>query len=153
MPNELLETAVKLASAGMSGVCIFMALWSGYVIYKLPDNASKEKHRTVRQFMWICVLLSTIALTSGVANAYFSREKIVVAQQEKRQAETQTALALEQVTTAQASLANTKQSFTRVSELIAQGNYQQAHQVVDKAQKAIVLTPPDELFKKVQVRP
>jgi formate hydrogenlyase subunit 3/multisubunit Na+/H+ antiporter MnhD subunit len=155
MPSALLDTAVKLAAAGMSGVCIFMALWSGYMISRLSDNASREKYRTVRQFMWICVVLALIAGSSGVANAYFNRDKIELARDEKVAAENVALTATTHAKEAQAAVAAANVKLTTVSQLLAQRDYQQAAQTVENAKREIVLKPlpaqllrsPDQLFK------
>lgn len=146
MTPEFLDTAVKLATAGMSGVCVFMALVSGMMIWKLPNNASPEKFKTVRQFMWTCVLLAVIAGTSGAANAHFSREKIVAAKEEAKTAETQATAALQQVAASRATLEDSRVKLSRVSELLAQGNVQQARTVADDAKKSLLI-PPDQLFR------
>ncbi len=71
----MLDTLVKLASLGASGVCIFAIFWVGYLIKHTPsDNA--ERHRTLRNFMWMSVFIAVISGGSGIANAYFNREKI-----------------------------------------------------------------------------
>lgn len=45
MDAGLLDTLVKLASLGASGVCIFAIFWIGWLILRLPAGKDPERHR------------------------------------------------------------------------------------------------------------
>ena len=136
----ILDQSTQLASAGIGGVCIAMVIWTARLISRLPNNAGIEKHRTIRQFMVMCVSLAAVACVSFAANAHYSREKIAAAETDKKQAEAAVTVAHTQL--------------NRVSQLLSQGQYPQATQAVDQVRRDLVLKPlnqlipPDQLFKK-----
>ena len=68
-PAMLLDTLVKLASLGASGVCVLAIFWVGWLISKLDSTASVQQHRTVRLFMGMTIVIAVIAFASGIANA------------------------------------------------------------------------------------
>ena len=72
----LLDTLVRLASVGASGICIFAIFWTGWLIMRLPAQADPEQHRTVRFFMVICVAIATVSAGSGILNARSNAGKI-----------------------------------------------------------------------------
>lgn len=80
-----LEQLVKLAALGTSGICILSLFIIGYLIYTIP-NEHHERHRTVRMYMWICVIIAIISAGSGFANAYFNLEKVEKASMDKQAA-------------------------------------------------------------------
>ena len=74
MNTSLLETLVKLASLGASGICIFAIFWIGWLISRTPSGADPERHRTMRQFMAMCVAIAIIAGVTGYMTAQFRSE-------------------------------------------------------------------------------
>ena len=76
MTGELLDTLVRLASLGASGISIFAIFWIGWLILRLPKDATRERHKTLRFFMVITVLIALIAGGTGFVNAKFNRDKI-----------------------------------------------------------------------------
>ncbi len=81
--DTLLDTLVRLASLGASGVCIFAIFWIGWLIMRLPIDASVEKHKTLRYYMGACILIAIISGGTGAANAIFNAEKVEVLKKEK----------------------------------------------------------------------
>jgi hypothetical protein len=75
-PAVLLDTLVKLASLGASGVCVLAIFWVGWLISKLGPTASVQQHRTVRLFMGMTIVIAVIAFASGMANAWFNARVI-----------------------------------------------------------------------------
>ena len=75
-PAVLLDTLVKLASLGASGVCVLAIFWVGWLISKLGPTASVQQHRTVRLFMGMTIVIAVIAFASGIANAWFNARVI-----------------------------------------------------------------------------
>ncbi len=72
----LLDTLVRLASLGASGVCIFSIFWAGWLTMRLPAQADPERHKTLRFFMVICVLIASVSAGSGFLNVKFKAETI-----------------------------------------------------------------------------
>jgi hypothetical protein len=83
--SRLLETLVKLASLGTSGICIFAIFWIGWLVKK-PTSLSH--YRTLRFYMIACIIIAVISAASGILNAYFNAAKI-----EKIQEQLPTAIA------------------------------------------------------------
>ena len=77
MPEELLDTLVKLASLGASGVCIFAIFWLGWLIWRLPSDATREQHVTLRMFMIIAVIIAVISGGTGLVNAKFKSDELL----------------------------------------------------------------------------
>lgn len=76
MTAELLDTVVKLASAGSSGISIFAILWAGWLLKSLDAKAHENKHKTIIKFMIMCVVITLIASISGTTNAIYNANKI-----------------------------------------------------------------------------
>ena len=78
--DNLLDTLVKLAAIGTSGLCVLFVFWCGSLVKNLPDNASDGKVSLVKYYMTICLIMAVITGISGGANAYFNRQAVVVAE-------------------------------------------------------------------------
>lgn len=76
LSNALLDTLVKLASLGTSGICIFAIFWIGWLILNPPSTPDKERHKTLRFFMIICAVIAVISAVTGITNAKFNADKI-----------------------------------------------------------------------------
>jgi hypothetical protein len=76
MDAGLLDTLVKLASLGASGVCIFAIFWIGWLVLHLPAGKDPERHKTLRWFMFVAVVIAVISGASGFANAKFNADEI-----------------------------------------------------------------------------
>jgi formate hydrogenlyase subunit 3/multisubunit Na+/H+ antiporter MnhD subunit len=87
MDAGLLDSLVKLASIGASGICIFAIFWIGWLILQLPPNADPERHKTLRMFMVICVVIAVISAGTGILSAMFNRDMIVRLEREKQAVE------------------------------------------------------------------
>ena len=74
--TELLDTLVKLASLGASGISIFAIFWIGWLLLRLPSDAGPERHRTLRLYMLVCFGIALISGGAGLANAYFNADTI-----------------------------------------------------------------------------
>jgi formate hydrogenlyase subunit 3/multisubunit Na+/H+ antiporter MnhD subunit len=84
MPDiGVLDSLVKLASLGASGICIFAIFWIGWLISRLPEKSDPQRHKTLRLFMGTCVLIAIIAAATGIANAMFNAEAIGKLETEK----------------------------------------------------------------------
>lgn len=67
MSSELLDTAVKLAALGTSGVCVAALVWAGMLMARLPAEAERNKHSALRNYMLLCF---GVAIVSGVSGAF-----------------------------------------------------------------------------------
>ena len=74
--NELLDTLVRLASLGASGISIFAIFWIGWLLLRLPSDADRERHKTLRFFMLVCLGIALISGGTGLANVMFKADKI-----------------------------------------------------------------------------
>lgn len=69
MSNELLDTLIKLASLGTSGICIFAIFWIGWLIMNPPQQSDPDRHKTLRFYMVTCIVIALISAGAGIANA------------------------------------------------------------------------------------
>jgi len=69
----LLDTLVKLAAIGTSGICIFAIFWSGWLIYKTTDAAKLD---TIRYFINKVIIIAIISALSGGLNAVINAATI-----------------------------------------------------------------------------
>ncbi len=77
MDKELLDTLVKLASAGTSGVCILAIFWSGYLLLCTPPKADIERHRSLRHFMTVALAVAVVSAFAASISSYFNYRQIV----------------------------------------------------------------------------
>ncbi len=77
--SEVWEQLVKLASFGTAGVCVLIVFIVGVCIMRLPSDTSALKVSLIKWYMTVCTIIAFISAGSGIANAYFNREKLVVA--------------------------------------------------------------------------
>jgi hypothetical protein len=83
MPSpDLLETLVKLASAGTSGICIFALFWSGYTLMRLPNDAPQNRHISLRYFMAMCLLVSLISAGTTFGAGYWDYKRVAALKDE-----------------------------------------------------------------------
>ena len=73
---EFLETLVKLAACGTSGICIFTVFWCGRMIRKLPVGVSRDRHTTIRFFMVMCLAIGIISAGTTISAAYWDYKRI-----------------------------------------------------------------------------
>ena len=74
--SELLDTLVRLASLGASGISIFVIFWIGWLLLRLPSGADRERHKTLRLFMLVCFGIALIAGGTGLANVMIKADQI-----------------------------------------------------------------------------
>jgi hypothetical protein len=75
-----LETLVKLASAGTSGVCILAIFWSGYSLQHIPPGAPIERYRSLRHFMTVALAVAIVSASAASINAFFNYRQNVALQ-------------------------------------------------------------------------
>jgi formate hydrogenlyase subunit 3/multisubunit Na+/H+ antiporter MnhD subunit len=82
MPDApMLDTLIKLAALGTSGVCILAIFWAGWTIQK-TTRAGEQAQKTVRTFMLAAVGIAVISAASGALNAYFNAQAVNACQEE-----------------------------------------------------------------------
>lgn len=86
--NGLLETLVKLASLGTSGICIFAIFWIGWLISRPVTSLDKERQRTLRFFMVVCVVISLVSAGTGLWSGRIDAQEIASLQERIRECET-----------------------------------------------------------------
>jgi hypothetical protein len=75
MPGTgFLDALVKLASLGVSGVSIFVIFWIGWLLLHPPANPDPDRHKTLRFFMVVCVIVAVILAATGLADVKFNTE-------------------------------------------------------------------------------
>jgi hypothetical protein len=63
--SELLDTAVKLAALGTSGVCVAGLVWTGLLMARLPADAERNRHAALRNYMLLCFGVAVVSAVSG----------------------------------------------------------------------------------------
>lgn len=121
MDATLLDTLVKLASLGASGICIFAIFWIGWLIQNQPPTKDPERHRTLRLFMITTVVIASISAVSGIANALINSGKIAELKAENKSATERLTQEKEQtaqeLSVAKASIADYRQREAEVNKL------------------------------------
>ena len=69
MDAVFLDTLVKLASLGASGICIFAIFWIGWLLRKPQEHTDAQHHKSLRYYMGTSVIIAIISATSGIANS------------------------------------------------------------------------------------
>ena len=72
----LLDTLVKLAALGTSGICIFGIFWIGYLILKPPREPDPERHRTLRFFMATCIAIAIVSAAATIFGTWYEKKEI-----------------------------------------------------------------------------
>lgn len=80
----VLDSLVKLASLGTSGVCVLSVFVVGWVLYKLPVGVSVERHKTLRMFMGCNVVIALISGSTGLLNAKYNAGEMAVLEDEAK---------------------------------------------------------------------
>lgn len=70
------DNLVKLASFGTAGISILAVFITGVIIYRLPNNVSKEKIGILKFFIISCFIFVILSTGTGIANAVFNQQKI-----------------------------------------------------------------------------
>ena len=72
----LLDTLVKLAALGTSGICIFGIFWIGYLILNPPKEPDAQRHRTLRFFMMTCIAIAIISAAASIFGVWHDKKQI-----------------------------------------------------------------------------
>ena len=70
------DNLVKLASFGTAGISILAVFMTGIIIYKLPNDVSKEKTGMLKFFIVSCFIFVLLSTGTGIANALFNKSVI-----------------------------------------------------------------------------
>ena len=77
MDTDLLNTLIKLVTLGVSGVCIVAVFWAGWLLVRLPADATIERQRSIKRYLVIGVVIALISSATGLMNTRISaREDI-----------------------------------------------------------------------------
>jgi hypothetical protein len=77
MDTAFLDTLVKLANLGTSGICVLAIAWGGYQFQKIPNDAPPIRYETLKSFFNLCILIAITSAVTGLLSAYFNRQQIV----------------------------------------------------------------------------
>ena len=86
LAGPFLDTAVKLASLGASGVCIFSVLCTLWVLVKGGGREEGER-RLISRYMTMCVIMTVIIASSSIVSAWMNSTHDVLGQLEQLRAE------------------------------------------------------------------
>jgi hypothetical protein len=75
----LLDTLVKLASLGTSGICIFGIFWIGYLILNPPKKSDPQRPGVLKFFMASCIAIALIAAAGNVFSAWYEKKQLAQA--------------------------------------------------------------------------
>ncbi|MBN1899838.1 hypothetical protein JW926_00765 [Candidatus Sumerlaeota bacterium] len=74
--SQVLDSLVKIASAGTSGVCVFAIFYSGNYLIKSGSKISTQQVKAFKFYMLMCIGIAVISAGSGIANAYYKYKEI-----------------------------------------------------------------------------
>ncbi len=80
---EIDDNLVKLASLGATGVSVLAIFVTGVIIYRLPNNVSKEKSGLLKYYLVTCLIFAVLSGASGVLNAMFNKSETDLKAEEK----------------------------------------------------------------------
>jgi hypothetical protein len=119
MPDAgLLDTLVKLASLGTSGVCILAIFWIGWLIYQTPSSAEAEKHKSLRYFMVSCIIIAVVSAMTGLISANFNAERITTLEGELEQQRSEAKKQAETIEEYRRKFAGYKEAFKGLDKLL-----------------------------------
>jgi hypothetical protein len=72
----MLDTLVKLAALGTSGICIFGIFWIGYLILNPPEKPDPQRYDTLRFFMMTCIAIAIISAVASIFGAWNDKKQI-----------------------------------------------------------------------------
>lgn len=85
MSPAVLETLVKLAAAGTSGVCVVCVVAAGWVTLKLPDSAPPLRYSALKTFMRTTLAIAVVsATTTGIAGYWDYKTKAALRDDKER---------------------------------------------------------------------
>jgi cell division protein FtsB len=73
---QILDSLVKIASAGTSGVCVFAIFYSGNYLIKAGSKITSQQVKIFKFYMLMCIGIAIISAGSGIANAYYKYKEI-----------------------------------------------------------------------------
>lgn len=77
MPKiELLDTLIRLASLGTSGICIFAIFWIGWLLSKPPAPHSALREKSLRIFMSMCLGVALISLATAIVGQVWDNSSL-----------------------------------------------------------------------------
>lgn len=80
---EIDDNLVKLASFGAAGISVLAIFITGVIIYRLPNNVSKEKTGMLKYYLVACLIFALLTAASGILNALFNKAETEAKEAEK----------------------------------------------------------------------
>lgn len=89
MNPDFLETLVKLAAAGTSGICIFAIFAAGFILFKSNQDTPPAKYDALKSFMKMAAVVAVISAGTTIASGYWDhRTKVVLTNKNEQLAKT-----------------------------------------------------------------
>lgn len=137
MPDaDFLQTLVRLASAGTSGICILAVFWCGFLLFRLPNDASRDRHRSLRYFMLMCLGIAVLSAATTFGAGYWDFKKVQALKSEN----TQLAVNLDRSQQTNSTLASTLNHEIHQKLVMSNQVVQLAEQLQSAAQRETLLT-------------
>jgi len=112
----LLDTLVKLASLGASGVGIFAIFWAGRLIHTAADTG---KMKTYRFYMATAAVIVALSVVATGLNLYFDSNSLIVLQNQNSARTAELAQQKLEVEQLRGKLATREQEIVRAKDHIA----------------------------------
>lgn len=78
MDTAFLDTLVKLANLGTSGICVLAIAWAGFQFRSIPNDAPRIRYEALRSFFRLCILIAVISAVTGILSAYFNHQQVIM---------------------------------------------------------------------------
>ena len=74
MDTGLLNT-LNVVALGVSAVCIVAVFWAGWLLLRLPADATIEKQKSIRRYLVIGVVIALISSATGLMNTRINAQE------------------------------------------------------------------------------
>lgn len=68
---------INLVTLGVSGVCIFAIFWAGWLLLRLPADATVEKQKSIRLHLVVYTAIAVVSSATGLMNTKINAEDII----------------------------------------------------------------------------
>ena len=75
MDTSLLNT-LNIVALGVSAVCIVAIVRAGWLLLRLPADASIEKQKSIRRYLVVGVVIALISSATGLMNTRINAQEI-----------------------------------------------------------------------------
>lgn len=75
MDTGLLNT-LNFVALGVSAICIVAIFWAGWLLLRLPADATIERQKSIRRYLVIGVVVALISSATGLVNTRINAQEI-----------------------------------------------------------------------------